>query len=88
MIFEEKYFSCYTLLTNQISLSGCFYFVKYWTICVLCLGILGFKFEKVLPYLKSAYFLKFVNMQSFVQNQKPLFLVPKIPDLGVSRLQF
>ena len=88
MIFEEKYFSCYILLTNQISLSGFFYFVKYWAICVLYLGILGFKSEKVLPYLKSAYFLEFVNMQSFVQNQKPSFLVPKMPDLGVLRLQF
>ena len=30
MIFEEKYFSCYILLTDQMSLSGCLYFVRYW----------------------------------------------------------
>ena len=28
MIFEEKYFSCYILLTDPVSLSGYFYFVK------------------------------------------------------------
>ena len=27
--FEEKYFSCYILLPDQISLSGCLYFVRY-----------------------------------------------------------
>ena len=35
MIFLEKYFSCYILLTDQISLSDCLYFWKYWAICVL-----------------------------------------------------
>ena len=34
MIFEEKYF-CYTLLPDQISMSGCLYFIRYWTISVL-----------------------------------------------------
>ena len=33
--FEEKYFLCYIPLTDQILLSDCFYFLKYWTICVL-----------------------------------------------------
>ena len=37
MIFEEKYFSGYILLTDQISLSGCLYFVRYWAI--LCIVI-------------------------------------------------
>ena len=27
--------SCYILLPDQISLSGCVYFVRYWVICVL-----------------------------------------------------
>ena len=35
IIFEENYFSCYILLIDQISLPGCLYFVRYWTICVL-----------------------------------------------------
>ena len=36
-IFQNilKYFSCYILLTDQISLSGCIYFVRYYAICVV-----------------------------------------------------
>ena len=30
---------CYVILTDQISLHGCLYFVRYWTICVLQLFI-------------------------------------------------
>ena len=30
MIFQEKCFSCYTLLTNQISLPDYLYFLRYW----------------------------------------------------------
>ena len=29
MIFEDKYFSCCTLLTEQISLPDFFYFLRY-----------------------------------------------------------
>ena len=35
LIFEEKSFSCYILLSDQVSLSSCLYFVRYWAICVL-----------------------------------------------------
>ena len=35
IIFEINFFSCYILLTEQILFSGCFYFVRYWAICVL-----------------------------------------------------
>ena len=40
MIFQEKCFSCYILLTDQISLSGCFYFMRYWKICALQLFVM------------------------------------------------
>ena len=33
--FEEKYFSCYILLVDPVSLSGCLYFMRYCGICVL-----------------------------------------------------
>ena len=33
--FEEKHFSCYSLLIDQVSLSGCFQVLRYWAICVL-----------------------------------------------------
>ena len=39
MIFQEKCFSCYTLLTDQISLSDCLYFLRYWSICLLQLFV-------------------------------------------------
>ena len=34
MIFEGNCFSWYILLTNQISLSGSRYFLRYWAACV------------------------------------------------------
>ena len=34
-LLKKKYLSCYVLLPDQISMSGCFYFVRYHTICVM-----------------------------------------------------
>ena len=34
-----QYFPCYILLIDQVSLSGCLYFERYWTLCVLRLFI-------------------------------------------------
>ena len=39
MIFEETFLSLYFLLPEQISFSGCLYFVRYWAICVLQLFV-------------------------------------------------
>ena len=52
IIFEEKYFSGYILLTDQISLSGCLYFVRYWAICVVIVcqpgcGVINFEINLV-----------------------------------------
>ena len=33
--FQQKCSSCYILLTDQILLVGCVYFLRYWEICVL-----------------------------------------------------
>ena len=33
--FLKKNISCYIILSEQISRSGCLYFVKFWAICVL-----------------------------------------------------
>ena len=33
--FKKKSFTCYALLTDQISLPDCLYFLRYWSICVL-----------------------------------------------------
>ena len=35
MVIQEKYFSCYILLIDQISLSDRLYFSRYWAMCVL-----------------------------------------------------
>ena len=39
MIFQEKYISCYIILTDQISSSGFLYFMRCWTIRVLMLFV-------------------------------------------------
>ena len=39
IIFEEKHFSCYVILIDQVSLSGYLHFVRYWAICVLQLFV-------------------------------------------------
>ena len=33
--FQEKCYSSYILLTNQISFSDCLFFTRYWIVCVL-----------------------------------------------------
>ena len=38
-IFKEKYCSCHSLQIDQVSSSSCFYFVRYWAICVLQLFV-------------------------------------------------
>ena len=39
IVFKEKYFSFYIIWTDQVSLSGCLYFVRYWTIYELHLFV-------------------------------------------------
>ena len=39
MIFQEKCFSCYILLTDQTSSSDYLYFSRHWGICVLQLFV-------------------------------------------------
>ena len=39
MILQEKCFSCYILQTDEILLSNCMYFLRYWEICALQLFI-------------------------------------------------
>ena len=39
MIFQQNCSSCYILLTEQISLAGCLYFLRYWAICTLQLFV-------------------------------------------------
>ena len=41
--FGEKYIFCYILLPDQISLSGCLYFMRYCAICVMYLKGTNFR---------------------------------------------
>ena len=54
IIFQQKRFSCYILLTDQISLSDCLYFLRYWVICVLQLfvnqTVTSYIFELILSF--------------------------------------
>ena len=59
MILEEKYLSHFIVLTDQISLSDCRYFLKFWKISVfaiVCFQVFDVKnFEITLATL-SSYF--------------------------------
>ena len=52
--------SLYILLTDQVSLSGCLYFVRYWVICVVIVCYPGcdvINFEINLIFLIKSFFL-------------------------------
>ena len=65
IIFGEEYFSCYTLLTDQISLTNCLYFLGYWTImyCDYQLSACDIiHFEISLSFL--------IKLSKYLENQK------------------
>ena len=59
--FQEKWFSCCILLTDQISLSDCLFFLKYWAICVLRLflkqAVTSYNLKLTVSLLSSSIFL-------------------------------
>ena len=60
IIFEEKYFSCYILLIDQISLSVCLYFVRLgnMSIAIACEpGCDVMNFDVNLIFLIKPFFL-------------------------------
>ena len=65
MIFQEKCFSCYILLTDQISLSDCIYFLRY---CVLSTCVFEFPGCDVINFENNLIFLI-----------KPFFYIAKKP---------
>ena len=79
MIFEEKYSSYYILLPDQVSLSGCRYFVRYWAICVLKLFLnqvatshLETKKFRNKPYLSDEAVLSTIDIEG--RNSISMFL--------------
>ena len=81
MIFQENYFSWDILLTDQISQFDCFYFLRYWPICILSLLYYFFPVCDVINFeinLKLCYQVVFLHNQnvrtkmSISQEQKGL----------------
>ena len=62
-VFSTKISSCHILLTDQISLSGCLYFLRYWAICVLYFKINLIFLIKAFLYMtkKSRQKLKYLE---------------------------
>ena len=60
MMFQEKCFSSYVLLTDRISLSNCLLLLRYWAICVLQyreMNIHSFSQILLKPFVPNASFL-------------------------------
>ena len=57
MIFKQKCLSCYILLTDQLSLPGCLYFLRYWVICVWQLFVIQVLTSWILKLLSWSFSL-------------------------------
>ena len=58
MIFQQKCSSCYILISDQISLPGCLYFLRYWVISVQQLFFIQVKTSWILKltFLIESFF--------------------------------
>ena len=65
MIFQGKCFSYYILLTDQILLSDCLYFLRYWAISVLQLFVFQVVTSKILELTYLSNQAIFVYAQKF-----------------------
>ena len=76
MIFEEKYFSCYISLTDQILLVVCLYVVRYWAIYAIVYkaGCYVIRVEIDLIFLIKPFF---PHERLFEIKWKPFFLIFK-----------
>ena len=70
--FWRKTSCCYILMTDQIYLSGCFYFVRYWAIYVLVIICLPdcavISFEINLAFLIEQFFLHDQKVKTRVEK--------------------
>ena len=62
MIFEEKYLYCYILLLDKVSITGCLYFVRYWTMCIVivCCDVKNFEINVI--FLIKPFLLQDKNL--------------------------
>ena len=71
MIFQEKCFSSYILLTGQMSLSHCLYFLRYWVICVviICFPVCDtINFKINYSFLFKPFFYMTKNVETNISN--------------------
>ena len=55
--FHEEYFSCYVFLTDQTSLSGCLYFLRYWA--NMCIEVICYQAFVVITFeINHCFFIK------------------------------
>ena len=59
---RKKYYCCYILLPDQISMSGCLHFVRYWAICILYLFVNQDVTSKILKLSLSLQLGRFFYM--------------------------
>ena len=64
MIFKEKCFSCYILLTDQISFPDYLYFLRYCAICVLQLFAVQSATSSILELTLISYQAVFLHNQN------------------------
>ena len=69
-VFREKCFSCYILSTDQISLFGCLYFLRYWAMCVIAIvcfpgcDVINFGINLIFPIKAFLYLTKFTYLEN------------------------
>ena len=73
---QQKCSSCYILLTDQISLPGCLYFLRYWVTCVLQLFVNQVvNFDINLIFLIESLFLhdkKVMKKLKYLEHEKSI----------------
>ena len=82
MIFQEKYYLCYILLTDQVTLCGCLCFLKYWAMCVLHLfvsqSVTSLILKLTFACLSSRFPKKSEQKVKYLKNEKNFYHKTKI----------
>ena len=86
--FSKKSVSCYILLTDQISLSDCFYFSRYWATCLFQLLVnqpaTSYNLTKFAIFYHSPILVTYHNKSStthllvtqYLESYNPLSMFP------------
>ena len=80
MIFQDKCSSCYIILTDQISLFDCIYFLRYWAMCIaiVCFPgcfVISFKINLILYLIFYLYTRLKRQDKNYILRKKRAFKV-------------